>query len=163
SMNYITDAQRIEAEKTQLKIVGQRTPEGCESVQRPELAAGFACDYLRRWWLDQKAFGEDAFERENRLNSGGYTIVSSFDVATQAAAARYANDQPDVGKDEKTPLGSPNALMIAAVEPGTGRVQALATNRVFSNNQIANGPNTNPDKKGQKGNWPNTTVPMITG
>src|SRR5262249_16048072 len=44
SMNYITDAQRIEAEKTQLKIVGQRTPEGCESVQRPELAAGFACD-----------------------------------------------------------------------------------------------------------------------
>ena len=53
--------------------------------------------------------------------------------------------------------------MIAAIEPGTGRVQALATNRNFSNDQTHNGPSTNPAKKGQKGNYPNTTVPLITG
>src|SRR5258708_14963629 len=53
--------------------------------------------------------------------------------------------------------------MLAAVQPGTGRVTAIATNRTFSNDQNPNGGNTNPGKKGQKGNWPNTTVPIITG
>jgi membrane peptidoglycan carboxypeptidase len=163
ALGYITDAERIAAGKADLKIIGLRTPEGCASVQRPELGAGFFCDYLRRWWLDQAAFGVDQYERENRLHSGGYSIISSLDIATQTAAAKYAQDQPDVGQSEKIRMGNPNALMLAAVEPGTGRVQALATNRVFSNDQSANGNNTNPAKKGQKGNWPNTTVPIITG
>jgi membrane peptidoglycan carboxypeptidase len=163
TMGYITDAQRVEAQNTKLNIVGQRTPEGCESIQRPELGGGFLCDYLRRWWTDQAAFGADQFERENRLRSGGYTIVSSLDIATQTAAFKYASDQPYIGKNEKIKMGSSEAVMLAAVQPGTGRIQALAANRNFSNDQSANGPNTNPDKKGQKGNYPNTTVPFITG
>jgi membrane peptidoglycan carboxypeptidase len=163
TMGAITDAQRIEAEAAGLKISGQRPPQGCESVQRPELNAGFFCDYLRRWWLTQPAFGADAFERENRLRSGGYTIVSSLDIATQTAAARYAVDQPEIGRSEKIGYTDPRALLLAGVEPGTGRVQALATNRKFSNDQTNNGMNTNPAKSGQKGNYPNTTVPVITG
>ncbi|MFG2039252.1 transglycosylase domain-containing protein [Dactylosporangium sp. NPDC048998] len=162
AMHYITAQQRTEAKATKLTIVGQRTPEGCESVQRPDLGAGFLCDYLRRWWLDQPAFGADSFERENRLRAGGYTIVSSLNLQTQAAAFKYAKDQPNVG-GAKVGMGNPEAVMVAAVEPGTGRVQALATNRNFSNDQSANGPSTNPSRKGQKGNYPNTTVPFITG
>ncbi|MEV6926821.1 transglycosylase domain-containing protein [Dactylosporangium sp. NPDC051485] len=162
SMHYITAQQRDQAKAEKLTIVGQRTPEGCASVQRPELGAGFLCDYLRRWWLEQPAFGADAFERENRLRSGGYTIVSSLNVQTQAAAFKYAQDQPGLG-GEKIGMGNPEAVMIAAVEPGTGRVQALATNRNFSNDQTHNGASTSPARKGQKGNYPNTTVPLITG
>ncbi|WP_432827968.1 transglycosylase domain-containing protein [Dactylosporangium sp. CA-092794] len=163
TMGYITPQQRTEAQATKLTIVGQRTPEGCESVQRPDLGAGFLCDYLRRWWGDQPAFGADPFERENKLRSGGYTIISSLNVQTQAAAFKYAKDQPNVGSGEKVGMGNPEAVMVAAVEPGTGHVQALATNRNFSNDQSANGPSTNPKRKGQKGNYPNTTVPLITG
>jgi membrane peptidoglycan carboxypeptidase len=164
AMGYITQQAADDAGKVNLNIIGKRTPEGCESVQRPELGASFFCDYLRRWWLDQKLFGEDQYERANRLRAGGYTVISSLNIQTQAAAFKYANNQPkDVSKDQQVKLGQSNALMLAAVQPGTGRVQALATNRLFSNDQTGNGGNTNPAKKGQKGNWPSTTVPIITG
>jgi membrane peptidoglycan carboxypeptidase len=163
TMGYIDRATADAAAKEKLNIVGKRTPEGCESVQRPELGAGFFCDYLRRWWIDQKIFGEDQYQRANRLRSGGYTVVSSLSVQTQTAAFKYAQQQPFVSKDQQVKMGASNALMISAIEPGTGRVQALATNRNFSNDQTHNGNNTNPDKRGQKGNWPNTTVPIITG
>ena len=164
-MGYITEADRVAAENVKLKIVGQRTPEGCLSVQRADLGGGFFCDFLRRWWLDQPAFGVDAYERENRLQSGGYTIISSLNVNTQVAAYKYANDQPSgyVANSQKVHMNQPNALMLAAIQPGTGQVQALATNRIYSNDQSHNGPNTNPAKKGQKGNWPRTTVPFISG
>jgi membrane peptidoglycan carboxypeptidase len=162
-MGYITDQQRIAAESAPLKIVGQRTPEGCTTALRPELGAGFFCDYLRRWWLAQPAFGKDEFERENRLQSGGYTIISSLNVNTQLAAFKYAQSQPGVSKGQQVHLGQSQALMMAGIEPGTGHVEAIATNRVFSNDQTHNGLNTNPAKKNQKGNWPNTTVPIITG
>ncbi|MER7275842.1 transglycosylase domain-containing protein [Dactylosporangium sp. NPDC000244] len=163
SMGYIDRATADAAGKEKLNIVGKRTPEGCESIQRPELGAGFFCDYLRRWWIGQKVFGEDEYQRANRLRAGGYTVVSSLDIQTQTAAFKYAQDQPFVSKDQKVTLGQSNAMMLAAVQPGTGRVTALATNRNFSNDQTNNGKNTNPDKKNQKGNYPNTTVPIITG
>ncbi|MFG2037771.1 penicillin-binding protein [Dactylosporangium sp. NPDC048998] len=163
SMGYIDRATADAAGKEKLNIVGKRTPEGCESVQRPELGAGFYCDYLRRWWLTQKTFGEDQYQRANRLRAGGYTVISSLDIQTQAAAFKYAQEQPFVSKDQQVKMGQSNALMLAAVQPGTGRVTALATNRIFSNDQSQNGQNTSPDKKGQKGNWPRTTVPIITG
>ncbi|GAA0710335.1 transglycosylase domain-containing protein [Dactylosporangium roseum] len=164
SMGFVTKQQADEAAATKVNIVGKRTPEGCEFVQRPELGAGFYCDYLRRWWLAQPIFGEDQYQRANRLRAGGYTVVSGLDIQTQAAAFKYANQQPkDVAGNQQVKLGQSNALMLAAVEPGTGRVTAIATNRTFSNDQSKNGTNTNPGKRGQKGNWPNTTVPIITG
>jgi membrane peptidoglycan carboxypeptidase len=162
TLHYITADQRAAARQEKLNIIGQRTPEGCESIQRPELGAGFLCDYLRRWWLEQPAFGADPFERESRLKTGGYTIISSLDLKAQAAAFKYAQDQPGVG-GAKIGMGNPEAVMLASVEPGTGRVRALATNRNYSNDQSKNGANTSPAKKGQKGNYPNTTVPFITG
>src|SRR4051812_13898993 len=70
AMGYIKQQQADEAGKVALNIVGKRTPEGCESVQQPLLGAGFYCDYLRRWWMDQKIFGEDQYQRANRLRAG---------------------------------------------------------------------------------------------
>src|SRR3954468_4390326 len=55
------------------------------------------------------------------------------------------------------------ALMLSAVEPSTGRVLALATNRDFSLDTANNSPNPDPAKKGQKGSFPNTTNPLLTG
>ncbi|MEU7871916.1 transglycosylase domain-containing protein [Dactylosporangium sp. NPDC049140] len=164
AMGYIDQAAADAASGTKLTVTGKRTPEGCESIQRPGLDAGFFCDYLRRWWNDQKVFGEDEYQRASRLRAGGYTVVSSLDLQTQTAAAKYAQEQPsEVAKNQQVHLGSPNALMLAAIQPGTGRVTALATNRTFSNDQTGNRENTNPGKRGQKGNYPNTTVPIITG
>ncbi|WP_433222473.1 transglycosylase domain-containing protein [Dactylosporangium sp. CS-047395] len=164
AMGDIDQATADAAAAEKLTIAGKRTPEGCESIQRDGLGAGFLCDYLRRWWGDQKVFGEDEYQRATRLRTGGYSIVSSLDLQTQTAAAKYAQEQPkEVAKNQQIRLGSSSALMLAAVQPGTGRVTALGTNRTYSNDQTNNKPNTNPGKQGQKGNYPNTTVPIITG
>lgn len=156
-MGYITQAQADEAKQHDTQIVGKRESQGCASVQRPELGAGFFCDYLYRWWQTQEAFGVDRYERENKLRSGGYTVVSSLDVGIQAAARKRVEDQ--------VKTGSSDALMVALVEVGTGRVLSLATNRHYSNDQSKNGPNTEDSKRkaGIKGNYPATTLALITG
>jgi membrane peptidoglycan carboxypeptidase len=124
-------------------------------VQRAELNPGFFCDYLMRWWADQPKFGKDSYERLNKLRSAGYKIISSLDIQAQAAAQASVTN---IMKNKK----ASDAMMLAGIQPGTGRVQAMAVNRIFSNDNSGNGGNTNPDKKGQKGNWPRTTVPLLS-
>ena len=159
-MGFINQVQLTEAIAAEPEIHSTHPPQGCTEVQRPELGAGFFCDYLLRWWAQQKDFGADEYERENRLKSGGYKIITSLDLNTQKLAYKYAMARPGGGKTDVNDL---QAVLLAAVQPGTGRVQALATNRVFSNDQSGNLGNTNPYKKGQKGNRPNTAIPLITG
>jgi membrane peptidoglycan carboxypeptidase len=154
-MGYITDAQKQQIVGTQLTFSNKQVPNGCTSVINNSW--GFFCDYLYRWWLQQPAFGADTFERENRLKSGGYTVVTSLDVNAQSAAVK------NIGAVEKTNNRNPDALMLAGVEPGTGHIQLMAVNRNYSNDQAGNGPSTNPAKRGQKGNYPSTTNPLISG
>ena len=153
-MGYITDAQRIEASKVELKFAGKSTPNGCTSVVNNDW--GFFCDYLYRWWLQQPAFGADTYEREDRLKSGGYKIITSLDVGAQAAAMKNITSQKKIG--------SPDALMLAGVEPGSGRIQLMAVNRTYSNDQAGNGQNTDANKRkaGIPGNYPRTTVPLLS-
>jgi membrane peptidoglycan carboxypeptidase len=153
-MNYITAAQRDEAMKVPIKIANRPTPNGCTSVTNNSW--GFICDELYRWWLRQPAFGADTYERENRLKSGGYKIVTSLDVNAQASAMKNITSQRSIG--------SADALMLAGVEAGTGRIQVMAVNRTYSNDQAGNGKNTDPAKAraGVPGNYPKTTVPLIS-
>ncbi len=153
-MGYLTEAQRQETMKSELKFHGKPTPNGCTSVVNNDW--GFFCDYLYRWWLQQPAFGADTYEREDRLKSGGYKIVTSLDVNAQAAGMKNVTSQKKIG--------SSDALMVAGVEPGTGRIQLMAVNRTYSNDQSHNGQSTDAGKRkaGIAGNYPNTTVPMIT-
>jgi hypothetical protein len=83
---------------------------------------GFFCDYFYRWWMSQPAFGATTYDRERRLKSGGYRIVTTMDQG--------ASRTPASGSRSHRPT-RPNALLLAAVEPGTGKVRALAANRKF--------------------------------
>ncbi len=157
-MKYITEEQAQQAIATPLNFkAGHSEPNGCTQIAPANNNWGFFCDYLYRWWLQQPAFGADQYERENRLKSGGYTIITSLDLVAQKAAFKNVTS--------KKPIGSPDALMLAGVEPGTGHILLMATNRTYSNDQSANGTNTNPAKRnaGIKGNYPNTTLPLISG
>jgi membrane peptidoglycan carboxypeptidase len=155
-MGYITEAQRQEAIKAPLNLTGKQTPNGCTTVV--DNSWGFFCDYFYRWWLQQPAFGADAYEREERLKSGGYTIITSLDVGEQAAAKKNIEALDRTGSN-------PSALLLAGVEPGTGHIQIMAANRVFSNDQSQNAVSSDPAKArlGLKGNNPNTTNPLISG
>ncbi|WP_405430971.1 transglycosylase domain-containing protein [Micromonospora sp. NBC_00617] len=141
----ITAAQAAQAKAEPLTLHPTAQPNGCTAVARGHDDWGFFCDYLRQWWLTQPAFGATTAEREQALRSGGYTVVTSLDPQVQATAQQQATRV--YGYDNK------RALPIAAVQPGTGRVLAMAVNRHYS---LADNP------AGQA-NYPNTVNPLISG
>jgi membrane peptidoglycan carboxypeptidase len=155
-MGYITDTERKAAIAEKLTFSGASTPNACADVANNSW--GFFCDQFERWWMEQTAFGADPYERLNRLKSGGYTIISSLDVGEQAAAVKNVNKQAKALKPS-------DALMLAGVEPGSGHIKIMAVNRKYSNDQSHNGKNTDPAKASAHvpGNWPNTTLPLISG
>lgn len=143
--NAITAAQAAQAKAEPLALHATAQPNGCTAVSQGHDDWGFFCDYLRQWWLTQPAFGATVAEREQALRSGGYTVVTSLDPKIQATAQQQATKV--YSYDNK------RALPIAAVQPGTGRVLAMAVNRHYS---LADNP------AGQA-NYPNTVNPLISG
>ncbi|WP_433113919.1 transglycosylase domain-containing protein [Micromonospora sp. CA-246542] len=141
----ITAAQAAQAKAEPLALHPTAQPNGCTAVAQGHDDWGYFCDYLRQWWLTQPAFGATPAEREQALRAGGYTVVSSLDPKIQATAQQQATKV--YGYDNK------RALPIAAVQPGTGRVLAMAVNRHYS---LADNP------AGQA-NYPNTVNPLISG
>jgi membrane peptidoglycan carboxypeptidase len=156
----ITAEQRDQAKAVKLTVKGKRAPNGC--VATTKNSWGFFCDFFYRWWMDQEAFGATTYDRERRLKSGGYKVVTSLDAGVQDAAKK------NVEQAYKTAKNHPNALMVAAIEPGTGYVRALAVNRNYKldpSDKPQNGMSTNPAKKKRKirGTYPNTTNPLLSG
>jgi membrane peptidoglycan carboxypeptidase len=154
-MKTITQQQADAAGVEKPKVYGQRTPNGCVATLNPSWA--FFCDYFYRWWIANPAFGIDEETRADKLKSGGYRIVTTMDVNVQ----KNAKTQIEAGL--KT--GNRDAFMIAAIEPGTGFVKALAVNRIYgldtSKNPISSDPNK--ARAGIRGTYPVTTNPLLTG
>ena len=151
----ITKVQEQAALKEKIPRTVKKVGNGCVSVNKNQW--GFFCDYFTRWWMSQQPFGATTYDREQRLNDGGYRIVTTMDLKATAAAYKRINEQiKDSNKD---------ALMLAAVQPGTGAVLALAANRNYKLDDSKNHLSSNPAKRdrGVKGTYPNTTNPIISG
>jgi membrane peptidoglycan carboxypeptidase len=125
-MQVITPPQAASAKAEPLRLnpKADNSPNGCTSVPEARNDWGFFCDYFVQWWDSQPEFGETEAERETLLKRGGYNIVTSLDPRTQAAALSGA-----VGVYG---YGSARTLPIAVVQPGTGRIYAMAVNRHYS-------------------------------
>ncbi|MFC4146774.1 penicillin-binding protein [Micromonospora mangrovi] len=154
----ITQQQADQAKAITLKVKDKRTPNGC--VDTLEKGWGFFCDYFYRWWMGQETFGSTTYDRERRLKSGGFTIVTSLDAQAQRGADKAVRNH--LGATSKA------ARMVAVIEPGTGRVRALAVNRNFKIDDLKhpqNGISSDPRraKKNLRGSYPNTTNPLLTG
>jgi membrane peptidoglycan carboxypeptidase len=143
-MKVITKAEADTAKSEPLNLHPTRQPDNCTAVPKDHNDWGFFCDYLQQWWLNQPAFGNTVQQREDTLNEGGYKIITSLDPKTQAEATKQS--QQVYG------LGSPRALPIAVVQPGTGRIAAMAVNRNYA-------VDSNPDG----GAYPNTTNQLVAG
>ncbi|WP_433307457.1 transglycosylase domain-containing protein [Actinoplanes sp. CA-030573] len=157
SLGYVTADQAKKAKAVKVARTTRPIGNGCTSVSHNDW--GFFCDYFQRWWMSQTEFGDNTYERERRLKSGGYKIVTTLDIdAQKSARKRIVQQRGD---------NSVNALLLAAVQPGTGKVMALAANRKFKLPTDAN-PNplsSDPKKRaaGARATYPNTTNPIITG
>lgn len=120
-MKYISAADAAAAKKAPIGL-SPSVPKGeCENGN---VAFGFYCGWFLEWWKNNPAFGTTRVERENNLKRGGYRITGSIDPQIQAAAQRGINAQ--VSAANRFALGT------VLVEPGTGRVKAMAINRNYS-------------------------------
>jgi len=143
-MKVIGTAQADKAKSAPIDLHPTEQPNNCTAVPADHNDWGFFCDYLQQWWLNQPAFGRTVQEREDSLNEGGYKVITSLDPKTQAEATKQS--QQVYG------IGSPKALPIAVVQPGTGRIAAMAVNRNY-------GVTANPGDDA----YPNTTDQLVGG
>ncbi|WBB79463.1 transglycosylase domain-containing protein [Micromonospora sp. WMMD882] len=129
----------------QLALRPSVAPDNCAAVPAEHADWGFFCDYFLTWWNRQPAFGGSTDERQRTLRRGGFRIVSSLDPDVQQAAHEQVR--------RVYPTDSRHAMPTAVVQPGTGRILAMAVNRNYSLD-------ANPD------GWlnrPNTVNPLVAG
>ena len=141
-MKYITQAQADAAKKTPLGLNPKASVQSCENGN---LKYGFFCGYFLNWWDSQPAFGKIVSEREAALKKGGYRIVSSIDTRMQAAAQKVVDEEGEG-------FNNPYANGVVEVQPGTGRVLAMAINRKYGIKKNAGGKN-----------YPYTENPLLSG
>ncbi len=90
---------------------------GCANSKYP-----FICDYAKRE-LEQHtpSLGDTEAERHNLLFRGGLTITTSLDLKVQKAAQKAVS--------EKVAAKDPAIAVTTLVEPGTGKILAMAQSR----------------------------------
>jgi membrane peptidoglycan carboxypeptidase len=116
----ITAGQAATADAEKLVVKPSASPNDCAAATT---STGYFCDYFRRWWLSQSAFGATQDDRLQELRTGGYRIVTSLDPHVQATAQSQVLTIYGYAGQRVAPM--------AVVEPGTGRVLAMAVNRHY--------------------------------
>jgi len=122
-LGFVTAAQAEQAEAEKLVLHKSQVPNGCAGAG----IYGHFCDYVRRYILDSPKFGATREIRQARLFRGGLVIRTTVDPRMQALA--MAAEKPTF------PVGSRYAGGLIVVEPGSGRVKAMAVSRPFTTDQ----------------------------
>ncbi|WP_136517967.1 penicillin-binding protein [Cellulomonas telluris] len=104
----------------------QPLKQGCMGAGDVVAGSGFFCDYVTKVIANDPVFGETRRERNNRLYRGGLTIRTTLDPVEQTAA----DQEVKAGVPVDDPSGVASAIV--TVEPGTGKILAMAQNRNFS-------------------------------
>lgn len=99
----------------------QTTKQGCAGTGN----MAYFCDYVVYEILNNPTFGETKQDRANLLNRGGLQIYTTINPERQ----QYAFDAV-VGA---VPIGDRSNINVAlsSVEPGTGRIEAMAQNTAY--------------------------------
>lgn len=118
--NMITQAQHDEAVATpiELKITPER--QGCANASM----APYFCDYISHLILNNPAYGASLIERQRKLYRGGLTIITTLDSRLQAAAQAQVDGTAGPNPDRW-------GAALVTVQPGTGKILAMAQNTVF--------------------------------
>ncbi|NMR18706.1 transglycosylase domain-containing protein [Cellulomonas fimi] len=93
--------------------------------------SGYFCDYVTKVITNNPAFGETPEQRKQLLYRGGLTITTTLDPRMQA----IADAEVKAGIPVDDPSGVASAISV--VEPGTGKILAMAQNRIYNNTSTA--------------------------
>lgn len=124
------DAAKAIPMKDMLKV--KEVPVGCQTAGN----AAYFCDYVVHQILQSDSFGKTADDRKRLLYQGGLNIYTTMDVNAQTAAWNAVTGQIPVDD----PSGVEN--MLAAIQPGTGKVLALVQNRTYDATESAGATST---------------------
>ncbi len=123
---FITQEQYDEAVSSEIQLDVQEAPAGCGAAGN----YAYFCTYVVNEILGSENFGPDVASRRQLLTRGGLKITTTLDRARQNAA--------DGIIQANTPIGDSDGAnsTIVSVEPGTGRIQALAQNTNYEDSQL---------------------------
>ncbi|WP_426625584.1 transglycosylase domain-containing protein [Leifsonia sp. McL0607] len=121
----ITQAQHDEAVATPIEPRITPPSIGCQAAN--PLGAGFFCDYVQRVIENEKVLADPKDAKFSNLRRGGYDIFTTLDLDLQAEAVS-AVDAYVPHSTEVLDIGS----SLVTVEPGTGRILAMAQNKDFN-------------------------------
>jgi membrane peptidoglycan carboxypeptidase len=121
-LNYITEDQLQKAKAEDLGLRPSANSNGCTNSPVP-----FFCDYITHVILNDPVFGQSEQERADLLSRGGLTIRTTLNMKAQRAADQAIQDKTD--PTDKV------AAALASVEPGTGKIRAMAVSREYGTGQ----------------------------
>ena len=124
---YITQEQHDKGVATPIEdtLDIQKTKLGCTSAG----ISGFFCDYVNKVIANDPAFGETKADRRNLLLRGGLEIHTTLDRKLQ----KLADEKVRASIPRKDPSRVAHALV--TVQPGTGKILAMAQNRAYSSSK----------------------------
>ncbi|GAB2475444.1 transglycosylase domain-containing protein [Xylanimonas ulmi] len=123
AQGFLTDEEHDEARMTPIEDTLDVTPVpvGCQAAG----GAAFFCDFVVATIRNSPEFGETQADRLDLLHRGGLRITTTLDMDMQAAAVEEVVAH--------VPTGNSAGLeaAIVSVEPGTGKIRAMAQNTPF--------------------------------
>jgi membrane peptidoglycan carboxypeptidase len=123
----VTQAEYDEAIATPVQPVITEPSTGCQTAG----GSAYFCDYVSHILQNDPLFGADAETRMLNFRRGGYEVYTTLDLDMQAAAERaIAENVP------QTFPGWDVGGVISSVQVGTGRVLAMAQNKVYSEDPL---------------------------
>ncbi|MFF1253250.1 transglycosylase domain-containing protein [Pseudarthrobacter sp. NPDC058329] len=116
----ITQAEHDEAVASPIELKISPERQGCANATM----APYFCDYISHLILNNPAYGPTLKERERKLYRGGLTITTTLDSRLQGAAQSQVDGTAGANPDRW-------AATLVTVQPGTGKILAMAQNTVF--------------------------------
>ncbi|MEV3990033.1 transglycosylase domain-containing protein [Streptomyces sp. NPDC049837] len=116
----ISEAEAERAKATPIELKVSKPKNGCITAVD---GAGFFCDYVREVFLSDPVFGKDREERSKIWNRGGLTIRTTLDPQAQKSAQESIKNH--VYQTDKV------ATAVTMVQPGTGKIVAMAQSRPY--------------------------------
>jgi membrane peptidoglycan carboxypeptidase len=123
----LTAAAAVKAEHEKLKLNLGGVQSGCSAPTVGDDA--FFCDYVIHTILLDKQFGATTEDRAKLLATGGLKIYTTLSPQDQSAATDAVNHVLPAHSSTYNPAG--NADTEVLIQPGTGKVMAIAEDRPY--------------------------------
>ncbi len=119
-LGKIDQAAHDAAVAAPLGLVLQPSRQGCLAAA----SAAYFCDYVTHVVAQDPAFGETVEERQELLRRGGLTIRTTLDPTVQRITQEAVNAGVNPGQSARSAA--------SVVEPGTGKILAMAQDTTYS-------------------------------